>query len=81
MRLTTIKVGTDRWAIIRSEPIDGNMAMTSDTVEIWTGILGLAYLAALGLYFEMLLARKHGHVPANDGLGRYARSQTVKRRQ
>lgn len=39
--------------------------MTSDMIEIWTGILGLAYLAAAGLYFEMLRARKH--VPARRG--------------
>ena len=32
--------------------------MTSDMIEIWIGILGLAYLAAAGLYFEMLRARK-----------------------
>ena len=37
--------------------------MTSDMIEIWTGILGLAYLAAAGLYFGMLLDRKY--VPAS----------------
>ncbi|CDX13517.1 hypothetical protein MPL3356_140239 [Mesorhizobium plurifarium] len=43
--------------------------MTSDTVEIWAGILGLAYLGALGLYFEMLSARKRLHVAASYGFG------------
>jgi hypothetical protein len=57
------------------------MVMTSDAVEIWAGILGLAYLAALGLYFEMLSARKRSHVAASHGFGRHARSQAVKSRQ
>ncbi|WP_157900468.1 MULTISPECIES: hypothetical protein [unclassified Mesorhizobium] len=52
--------------------------MTSDTVEIWAGILGLAYLGALGLYFEMLSARKRLHVAASYGFGRHERSHTVK---
>jgi len=81
MRLTTIKVGMDWLGDYSVRTNYGNMAMTSDTVEIWAGILGLAYLAALGLYFEMLSARKRGHVAASYGLGRHARSQTVKRRQ
>ncbi|MDG4892266.1 hypothetical protein P9272_01450 [Mesorhizobium sp. WSM4976] len=50
--------------------------MTSDMIEIWIGILGLAYLAAAGLYFEMLRARKHvrarhGHArPYSDKIRR-----------
>ncbi|WP_155765408.1 hypothetical protein [Mesorhizobium erdmanii] len=43
--------------------------MTSDIIEIWAGMLGLAYLAALGLYFEMLSARKRSHVAASHGFG------------
>ena len=50
-------------------------------VEIWAGILGLAYLAALGLYFEMLDARRYSQVAARSGFGRRQRSHTVERRQ
>jgi len=52
--------------------------MTSDIVEIWAGLLGLAYLAALGLYFEMLSARKRSHVAASYGFGRHIRPHAVK---
>ncbi|WP_167449033.1 hypothetical protein [Mesorhizobium hawassense] len=53
--------------------------MTSDIIEIWAGVLGLAYLAALGLYFEMLSARKRSHVAASYGFDhRHVRSQAVK---
>ncbi|CDX46115.1 hypothetical protein MPLA_830039 [Mesorhizobium sp. ORS 3359] len=45
--------------------------MTSDMIEIWTGILGLAYLVAAGLYSEMLRARKD--VPARRGHARPVR--------
>lgn len=81
MRLTTIKVGMDWLGDYPVRTNYGNRAMTSDTFEIWAGILGLAYLAALGLYFEMLSARKRSYVAASCGLRRHARSQTVKRRQ
>ncbi len=33
------------------------------------GMLGLAYLAAAGLYFEMLSARTLSHVPVDGGRG------------
>jgi len=52
--------------------------MTSDIVEIWAGMLGLAYLAALALYFEMLSARKRSHVAARHGFGRHTRPHAVK---
>lgn len=42
--------------------------MTSDMIEIWAGILGLAYLATASLCFEMLYARKH--VPVSHGRAR-----------
>ncbi|MDG4887959.1 MULTISPECIES: hypothetical protein [unclassified Mesorhizobium] len=54
--------------------------MTSDTVEIWAGILGLAYLAALGFYFEMLSAQKRMRVAASYVFGRHARSHALKGR-
>ena len=56
------------------------MAMTSDTVEIWAWILCLTYLTALGLYFEMLSARKRSHVAASYVFGRHARSHALKGR-
>ena len=52
--------------------------MTSDTLEIWAGILGLAYLAALGFYFETLSARKRMRVAASYGFGRRARSHAAR---
>ena len=81
MRLTPIKVGVDWPGDYPVRTNHRNTAMTSDTLEIWAGILGLAYLAALGLYFEMLSARKRSHVAANCGLRFHARPQPVKRRQ
>lgn len=81
MQLTTIKVGMNWLGDYPVRTNYGNRAMTSDTVEIWAGILGLAYLAALALYFEMLSAWKRSHVAASYSFGRHARSQTVKRRQ
>ena len=56
----------------------GESDMTSDMIEIWAGILGLAYLAAAGLYFEVLSARKHSHGPASHGFGRHIRPYPVK---
>lgn len=55
--------------------------MTSDMIEIWAGILGLAYLATAGLYFEMLPPRNHDHASAGYGFGRHARPHPVKIRQ
>lgn len=81
MRLTTIKVGMELAGDYPVRTNCGNRAMTSDTVEIWAGILGLAYLAALGLYFEMFSARKRSYVAASYRFGRRARSQIAKRRQ
>jgi hypothetical protein len=54
----------------------GNLAMTSDMIEIWAGMLGLAYLAAASLCFEMFYARKH--VPVSHG---HARLSPVKVRR
>ena len=54
------------------------MVVTSDIIEIWAGILGLAYLAALGLYFEMLSFGKHSHAPASCGFSRRPRLHAVK---
>lgn len=56
----------------------GNLTMASEIIEMWAGILGLAYLAAAGLYFEMLSTRKPSHVPASCGLGRHTRPHPVK---
>ena len=50
--------------------------MTSDMIEIWAGILGLAYLAAASLCFEMFYVRKH--VPVSHG---HARLSPVKVRR
>ena len=55
--------------------------MTSDMIEIWAGMLGLAYLAAAGLYFEMLSAGKRNDASADYGLGRHARPHPVKIRR
>lgn len=52
--------------------------MTSDIIEIWAGMLGLAYLATLGLYFEVLSARKRSHVAASYGFGRHTRPHAEK---
>jgi len=54
------------------------MIMTSDAVEIWAGILGLAYIAALGLYSEMLSARKRSRVAASYGFGRHTRPRAAR---
>ena len=78
MRLTTIKVGMEWLGDYPVRTNYGNRAMTSDTVEIWAGILGLAYLAALGLYFEMLSARRRMRVAASYGFGRHARSHAAR---
>lgn len=59
----------------------GDLTMTSDMIEIWAGILGLAYLAAAGLYFEMLSAGNRDHASAGCGFGRHARPHPVKIRQ
>ncbi|MDX8525976.1 hypothetical protein RFM68_15855 [Mesorhizobium sp. MSK_1335] len=55
--------------------------MTSDMIEIWTGILGLAYLAAAGLYFEMLSAGKRGRASAGYGFGHHTRPHPVRIRR
>ncbi|BCM20830.1 hypothetical protein MJ8_46210 [Mesorhizobium sp. J8] len=47
--------------------------MTSDMIEIWAGLLGLAYLAAAGLYFDMRPAGKRSDASAGHGFGRRAR--------
>lgn len=52
--------------------------MTSDMIEIWAGMLGLAYLAASGLYFEMLSAGKRNDASADYGFSRHARPHPVK---
>lgn len=52
--------------------------MTSDIIEIWAGILGLVYLAAAGLYFEMISTRKRSRVPVSHGFGHHTRPQPVK---
>ncbi|MDG4881872.1 MULTISPECIES: hypothetical protein [unclassified Mesorhizobium] len=52
--------------------------MTSGIIEIWAGILGLAYLAGAGLYFEMISTRKRSHVSASHGFGHHTRPQPVK---
>ncbi|WP_154674617.1 hypothetical protein [Mesorhizobium erdmanii] len=51
--------------------------MTSDIIEIWAGMLGFAYLAALGLYFEMLSARKRSHVAASHGFSDRTRPRAM----
>ena len=73
VRLTTIKAGMTWLGNYLVRTNQENLTMTSDMIEIWAGILGLAYLAAAGLYFEMLSAGKHGHGPARYGFGRHIR--------
>ncbi len=55
--------------------------MTSDMIEIWAGILGLAYLAAAGLYLEMLSAGERNDASAGYGFGRHARPHPVRVRR
>ncbi|WP_189510552.1 MULTISPECIES: hypothetical protein [unclassified Mesorhizobium] len=50
--------------------------MTSDIIAIWAGMLGLAYLAGAGLYFET--AGKRSRVSASHDFGRHARLRPVK---
>ena len=52
--------------------------MTSDIIEIWAGLLGLAYLSGAGLYFEMISAGKRNHVWASYGFGHHIRPYPVK---
>ncbi|WP_292416043.1 hypothetical protein [Mesorhizobium sp.] len=52
--------------------------MTSGIIEIWAGILGLAYLAGAGLYFEMISTRQRSRVPASHGFGHHTRPQPVR---
>lgn len=54
----------------------GNLTMTSDIIAIWAGMLGLAYLAGAGLYFET--AGKRSRVSASHDFGRHARLRPVK---
>ncbi len=56
----------------------GNLTMTSDIIAIWAGMLGLAYLAGAGLYFEVISAGKRSRVSAGHGFGRHARLQPVR---
>ncbi|WP_189350539.1 MULTISPECIES: hypothetical protein [unclassified Mesorhizobium] len=51
--------------------------MTSDIIAIWAGILGLAYLAGAGLYFEIASSAKRRRASASYGFGRH-RLQPVK---
>lgn len=79
MRLTTIKARMNWFGDHPVEPINlGCLNMTSDMIEIWAGILGLAHLAAAGLYLEVLSAGKRNDASADYGLGRHARPHPVK---
>jgi len=80
MRLTTIKAGMNCSAIFgQNQPSNqGNLTMTSDIIEIWAGLLGLAYLSGAGLYFEMISAGKRNHVWASYGFGHHTRPYPVK---
>lgn len=80
MRLTAIKARMNWLGDHSAEPIInlGCLNMTSDMIEIWAGILGLAYLAAAGLYLAMPSAGKRNDASVDYGLGRHARPHPVK---
>ncbi|WP_181176545.1 hypothetical protein [Mesorhizobium sp. B2-3-5] len=44
--------------------------MTSDTIELWAAMLGFAYIAGAGIYFQLTLAKKHSPVSASYRIGR-----------
>ncbi|RWA62483.1 hypothetical protein [Mesorhizobium sp.] len=78
--MTTIKAGINwpgHYGQAQSSN-QGNLTMTSDIIEIWAGMLGLAYLAAAGLYFEMISAGKRSRLSASYGFGRHPRLHPVK---
>jgi len=84
LQLTTIKAGLDRLgdcSIRTTIQAKGNHTMTSDIIAIWAGALGLAYLAAAGLYFEMRAARKRSHPSTSYGFGRHVRPHPVRIRR
>jgi hypothetical protein len=76
--LTKIKVGMIWPSNCLATTNQGDPTMASDIIEIWAAMLGLAYLAAAGLYFEMLSVRKLSSVPANCGVARHTRPNPVK---
>ncbi|MDX8481479.1 hypothetical protein RFN28_23885 [Mesorhizobium sp. VK24D] len=54
--------------------------MTADIIVIWAGILGLAYLAGAGLYFEKTGGSSRRASPS-DGFGRHVRPLPVRIRR
>jgi hypothetical protein len=68
MRLTPIKADMIRPGNHLAGTDQGILAMNSDMIEIWAGILGLAYLAAASLCLELFHALKH--VPVSHGQAR-----------
>ncbi|TPK72407.1 hypothetical protein FJ930_11615 [Mesorhizobium sp. B2-4-15] len=67
--LIGINVSLDRRGHVGSEPMKDPI-MTSDTIELWAAMLGFAYIAGAGIYFQLTLAKKHSPVSASYRIGR-----------